>query len=316
MDILAEVERMSELPTDLKPYLRQFFTEYQKAVREPPVEAFLNYLDLLEKTFASPHPFEIFHEAIRENYRLGLQIFAPLMDVENCLVLGKENLKMIQQWMDKKENVILLSNHQTEADPQVMSLLLEAHFPKLAEEMICVAGHRVTTDPLSIPFSMGRNLLCIYSKRHMDHPPEMRAQKQAHNMKAMKRLSALLSEGGKCVWIAPSGGRDRGGQVAALDPAAVELLYVKGHKSPVKTHLIPMAIRSADLLPPPDTLKKDLGEARSPKKCGCAISFGAPLPSYTGESSREAREQARLQRAALVQEQINKNYEAIEKELC
>lgn len=48
---------------------------------------------------------------------------------------------------------------QTEADPQVISLLMEREgYGKLASGLINVAGHRVTTDPLAIPFSMGRNL--------------------------------------------------------------------------------------------------------------------------------------------------------------
>ena len=34
---------------------------------------------------------------------------------------------------------------------------------------------------MAMPFSMGRNLLCIYSKRHLGHPPEQRAAKQKHN---------------------------------------------------------------------------------------------------------------------------------------
>ena len=43
--------------------------------------------------------------------------------------------------------------------------------------MIFVAGERVITDPLAIPFSMGSNLLCIYSKRYIDHPPEKKIEK-------------------------------------------------------------------------------------------------------------------------------------------
>ena len=68
--------------------------------------------------------------------------------------------------------MIFLANHQIEADPQAISLLLDDLYPNFAENMIFVAGERVITDPFAIPFSMGRNLLCIYSKRYIDHPPE------------------------------------------------------------------------------------------------------------------------------------------------
>ena len=86
---------------------------------------------------------------------------------------------------------------QTEADPQIFSLLLDEAHPGFASETIFVAGDRVTSPPrgtgpnaapaaprracperpptagappraadsIAMPFSMGRNLLCIFSKR-------------------------------------------------------------------------------------------------------------------------------------------------------
>ena len=52
---------------------------------------------------------------------------------------------------------------------------------KFAYDMVHVAGDRVTTDPVAVPFSKGRNLLCIYSKRHMNNPPELASKKKMHN---------------------------------------------------------------------------------------------------------------------------------------
>ena len=39
------------------------------------------------------------------------------------------------------------------------------------------SGDRVTTDLLAMPFSMGRNLLCIFSKKHIDSVPELKSKK-------------------------------------------------------------------------------------------------------------------------------------------
>ncbi|GFY95159.1 phospholipid/glycerol acyltransferase family protein [Actinidia rufa] len=75
-------------------------------------------------------------------------------------------------------NIAFISNHQTEADPAVVALLLEATHPHIAEKMTYVAGDRVITDPLSKPFSMGRNLLCVYSKKHMYDIPELAEMKR------------------------------------------------------------------------------------------------------------------------------------------
>ena len=99
---------------------------------------------------------------------------------------------------------------QSEADPQIFSVLLDPIYPGFAESTIFVAGDRVTTDLLAQPFSMGRNLLCIFSKKHVDNPPEQRADKMRHNRMVMKRMGQLLKEGGQCIWVAPSGGREPG----------------------------------------------------------------------------------------------------------
>jgi glycerol-3-phosphate O-acyltransferase len=46
--------------------------------------------------------------------------------------------------------------------------------------------HQVTNDPICIPFSMGRNLICIHSKKHIKNPPEKVMEKTAQNMMSMK----------------------------------------------------------------------------------------------------------------------------------
>src|SRR5207253_1943319 len=154
------------------------------------------------------------------------------------------SLLYIEQLLQAGDNVVLLSNHQSEIDPQVISLLIEKSTPKIAEEMIFVAGHRVITDPMAIPFSRGRNLLCIYSKRYIEHSPEVRAEKLQHNSKTLSALEELLSQGGKCIYVAPSGGRDRKGddgsiEVAPFDPSSVELFFLLGQRSGKKTHFVP-----------------------------------------------------------------------------
>ena len=93
------------------------------------------------------------------------------MDLKSSLVLGKENLIKAKAQLDAGENVIFLANHQSEADPQVVSCLFESvseEIGNMVAHVTFVAGHKVTTDSLAVPFSMGRNLLCIHSKKHID----------------------------------------------------------------------------------------------------------------------------------------------------
>ncbi|XLU20118.1 hypothetical protein S245_056184, partial [Arachis hypogaea] len=67
-----------------------------------------------------------------------------------------DSKKVSRQDIELGHNIILISNHQTEADPAVIALLIEKKAPHLAENMTYVAGDRVVTDPLCKPFSIGR----------------------------------------------------------------------------------------------------------------------------------------------------------------
>ena len=78
------------------------------------------------------------------------------MDFKRSLLGHAERFAQIQEQLDAGHNVVILANHQTEADPAVWALLLEAAFPRLAADVIYVAGDRVVMDPLVAPFSKGQ----------------------------------------------------------------------------------------------------------------------------------------------------------------
>jgi glycerol-3-phosphate O-acyltransferase len=231
---------------------------------------FTTLAKLVIEQSATPYSFSHYHKKIRkpfDYYRFGLDLFRPIVDLDHSTLLGKESLDAISSFLKKGENVVFFANHQVEPDPQVMSLLLEKKYPKLAEEIIFVAGERVLIDPLAIPMSMGRNLLCIFSKKHIDHPPELKLQKQLHNKRTMQIMSDLLSEGGKAIYVAPSGGRDRPDEkgeikVAPFDPNSIEMFYLMAKKAKKTTHFFPLALLTYDILPPPDKREREMGERR------------------------------------------------------
>ena len=125
----------------------------------------------------NPYKFDVSHDALRgdpetedgnavDYYAFGCDFFRPCIDLSRTQVLGRDNLQQAVDQLAAGENVVFLANHQSEADPQVVSCCLElAGERQAAEDMVYVAGHKVTTDPLAIPFSMGRNLICIHSKK-------------------------------------------------------------------------------------------------------------------------------------------------------
>jgi glycerol-3-phosphate O-acyltransferase len=145
------------------------------------------------------------------------------------------------------DNVVFLANHQSEADPQVMSVCLEqAGFPEAASGITYVAGHKVTTDALAIPFSMGRNLICIHSKKHIDTDPETKPLKQRQNLNAMSDMLGMLKQGGTALWVAHSGGRDRRDlttgkvPIAKFDSKTIDMFRLMGNKSKKPTHYYPL----------------------------------------------------------------------------
>jgi len=92
----------------------------------------------------------------------------------------------------------------------------------------------------------------------------------------------MFKEGGTLLWIAPSGGRDRIDEESGkyepgvFDPSAVQLikrLLEKAEKSN-RGHVYPMAMASAEIMPPPRGVQKDLGEERVLNHHGVGISLG------------------------------------------
>lgn len=217
------------------------------------------------------------------------------MDVENSVVLGPENLDTAVQQLANGENVVFLANHQSEADPQVVSVTFEkAGYTRCAEEMVYVAGHKVTTDPLAVPFSMGRNLICIHSKKHLDADPETKGMKMRQNLQAMGgMLKMFASDTGTAIWVAPSGGRDRRdletGEVpiAPFDKKTVDMFRLLGNKSKKPTHFYAMSMVSYDLCPPPDFVEAGVGEQRNVRFSRVGVSVSEELIVEGGLETRD-----------------------------
>lgn len=288
---LAEAARKGLVPADLAKVIHNFYLSYEEAITEnghafKDFQQLLNqFLDLVIEQLAHPYAFELFHERIVtpfDYYQFGLNLLRPLVLFSKSKVLGLEHVDAITAALSRGENVILFGNHQTEPDPQAISLLLEKTHPKFAEEIIFVAGHRVISDPLAVPFSKGRNLLCIFSKRHIETEPELKQEKQAHNQRTMKKMIQLLSEGGKCIYVAPSGGRDRPNAkgkitIAPFDPQSIEMFWLMAKQADRPTHFHPLALSTYNLLPPPSSVEAGLGERRVAHCTPINLAFGASI---------------------------------------
>ena len=264
------------------------------------------FLSSVGEQVRHPFEFEPYHRLVTEPfnyYKFGIDFFRPLVDKDRSTVSGRDHLRQIASRLAAGENVIFLANHQSEADPQIIDILLEDEWPELGREMIFVAGERVIADPMTAPFSMGRNLLCIYSKRHIDHPPERKAAKVLHNRKTMERMADLLGEGGHAIFVAPSGGRDRPTasgkvQVAPFDPQSIEMFRLMAQRATRPTHFHPMALSTYDIMPPPEKVEVELGEPRKLRRCPVHLAIGEKLnfDKFT-QADRDARRAAQAEAA-------------------
>jgi len=263
----------------------QMYTSYQTSIEKEGMdmrdhqEIFFTYLKLLQEQIVKPYKFEPYHKREEPYSQFSIDLFYHLVDRKHSKIFHAENLKKMEAQLGRGENVVFLANHQTEVDPQMLYLMLEKDFKKIGYDTIFVAGARVISDPAAVPLSRGTNLLCIYSKRHIDNPPGEKEQKLAHNQRTMKLMRELLAEGGKCIYVAPSGGRDRKNsegllEVADFDAASIEMFRLQARQAKTPTHFYPLAMHTHDVLPPPKTVKSELGEERHPTFATIHLGFG------------------------------------------
>merc|ERR1719384_2670618 len=173
-------------------------------------------------------------------------------------------------------------------------MMEKAGYGKEAANMVYVAGHKVTTDTLAIPFSMGRNLICIHSKKHIDADPETKPIKSKQNLLAMGQMLNLLKdpEKGCMIWVAPSGGRDRRDlttnevPIADFDQKTIDMFRLMGNKSKQPMHYYSISMVSYDLCPPLDYVEAGTGEQRNVRYVPVGLSFSKELENVGGVESR------------------------------
>jgi len=258
----------------------------------------------IEQLLGTPYEFPSYHKAIREPYdyyQMANMYIGSLIDFDRSILMYPDQWTKIQKQIHDGENVILFANHQSEGDAAFIPLLTEVSHPGLGEKVTYVAGDRVITDLLAKPFSMGKNLLCVNSKKHMDDIPELKAAKMKQNLTTIKEMQKKLQEGGFLIWIAPAGGRDRRKADGSLvpdkfDPQAIEMMKKLGtKKSAAKTHFYPLAMATYDIMPPPSQSEKDIGEKRVVNYTGVGLSLGEEIDvSNTGEWAENLSDEADL----------------------
>lgn len=326
LQTLEEAIFQKKLPQDLGEIIRNYSFTYLKSIQQAhgdldkADDVLKKHLGYVIEQCATPYIFPSYHTAERspiDYLQFGLDFMEPLVIKEQSEVKNGFLVDRMSEQIANGDNVILFANHQMEPDPQAIVIMLKDSHPDLAEKMIFVAGHRVTTDPFGIPFSLGCNLLCIYSKKHVEIPPELKEEKLLYNQRTMNAMKELLSEGGKCIFVAPSGGRDRPDEHGALhpapfDPRSIEMFRLIAKQSKRPTHFYTLALSTHGLMPPPPRSVNALAEPRTSSCAPIRLCFGEELfldnmPGTEGLDKHQCREF----RAQAIWEIVNRDYQSI-----
>ncbi|EPS73003.1 hypothetical protein M569_01754, partial [Genlisea aurea] len=148
-ELLLGIQKEAEagrLPSNIAIGMEELYYNYRDAVFQSGLPdahhiVLSNMTVVLERIFMDvqdPFQFSPHHEAIREPfdyYMFGQKYIAPLIDFRNSFVGNVSFFNEMEQKLRQGENVILISNHQTEADPAVIALLLESTTPLIAENL-------------------------------------------------------------------------------------------------------------------------------------------------------------------------------------
>eukprot|EP00951_Prasinocladus_malaysianus_P048158 scaffold655319_cov45-Prasinocladus_malaysianus.AAC.1 len=119
-----------------------YTSEVEKAVkdRRKAEEATLLVFKDMCKTYAeqliAPYKFPSYHQMMRsptDYFKMGQQYIGCLLDFDRSILMYPERWAQIKRWVDAKENVILLANHQSEGDAAFIPLMTELSHPGLGE---------------------------------------------------------------------------------------------------------------------------------------------------------------------------------------
>jgi len=245
------------------------------------LEVMQELFDAVKQQVTDPYLFSSLHIPTTEDecfFDLGLKVAQPLV-LNEPSIINSHILNHVQELLLRGENVIFAANHQTELEPQILSIACDSLAKDLFKNTFFVAGERVTTDPMAAPLSRGRKLFCIYAKRYVADNKDVEVDRRMHNLKTIKQMKELLNRGGTCIYVALGGGRDRPDaernvQLTPFDPSSVGLFTLLAQTSKQPTHIFPLVISSFNVLPPPVAVQKELGERRWTRGGAVTVALG------------------------------------------
>ncbi|VWU49739.1 glycerol-3-phosphate 1-O-acyltransferase, putative [Hepatocystis sp. ex Piliocolobus tephrosceles] len=275
-------------------FLKQYYKEIKKHKTCTPQTFVYNYLTFFNafKKYRN-YIFDNLHKYDLSLYNWSLDFWLPLINQKASKFIGIPNITKIKNWLKNNENVFILSNHHIETDANIIKMFFHTNNAEdIAKNIIFIGGHKIRNDPLSKPFSVATNLLCIYSKKYIDYPPHLKEEKTAFNLKSLNTLNNLLSKGKQIIWFAPHGGRDRKRTnesipIGSFDKKIIQMFLIFAKRSKIKTHFVGMALNTYNICPPPNSI--DVDEIEKQRTCSYSpigINLGEDMLEIYSEKNK------------------------------
>ena len=108
----------------------------------------------------------------------------------------------------------------------------------------------------------------------------------------MNKMLGMMKKGSACIWVAPSGGRDRRDTttnkipLAPFDHKTIDMFRLLSLKSKVPTHFYPLAMSTYNILPPPDYVDESWNERRVVNYSPCGLKFAKEIANIGGMERR------------------------------
>ena len=181
-----------KLPKPLYAAFEDFYNNYKQTVlnsdapdASPELVARVmgSIADRTFNQFLDPYTFPSYHTRLLEPYdyyKFGQNYVRTLINFNKSVVGHLERFQKVQEQLDAGDNVVLLANHQTEADPGVWALLLEKKLPHLATEIIYVAGDDARHEPCKAPSALPA--AAQYQQKHSLVPARMLTEMKPSNL--------------------------------------------------------------------------------------------------------------------------------------
>ncbi|XP_019094497.1 PREDICTED: glycerol-3-phosphate acyltransferase, chloroplastic-like [Camelina sativa] len=312
-DLLSGIKKEAEagrLPANVASGMEELYWNYKNAVlssgasraEETVISNMSVAFDRMLLGVEDPYTFNPYHKAIREpfDYYMFVHTYIrPLIDFKNSYVGNASIFSELEDKIRQGHNIVLISNHQSEADPAVISLLLEAQSPFIGENIKCVAGDRVITDPLCVPFSMGRNLICVYSKKHMNDDPELVDMKRKANTRSLKEMATMLRL------------LELNNECSYFDSSSVDNMRRLVEHSGAPGHIYPMSLLCYDIMPPPPQVEKEIGEKRLVGFHGTGLSVGPEISFSDVTAACENPNEAKEAYSQALYNSVNEQYKIL-----